>query len=423
MQENSRYAVGIDIGTTTVRCVVGHIDTVSGSATIVGAGEAPNKGMRKGIVSHLNGPAQAIDTALGDAEKISGYQIDDASVSINGAHISGVVAEGMIAVGAIDHEVDEADVRRLEEVATTGKLPANREILEVVPHSFRLDGQDNIKDPVGMTGTRLELNAYVVSALLPHLNNLEKTLDIAKVRPTQIQPSVLTAAKAVLSEQQIENGVAVLEMGGTTTGLAIFEEGDLQYISVLPVGGVNITNDLAIGLKVDPEVAEKIKLKYAYATLGDDEQPDEILKITVDKETHQFSRRDVDDIVGARLEELFEAVQKELKQAGKAGQLPNGIVLTGAAAQLTGMVEFVKEQLGVAARVGKVRNVSAVSEQANGPAYAAAIGLMLLDADAPQKQSRKVASKETFSQSKDKSVQAAKKASGFVKSLMDKFKQ
>jgi cell division protein FtsA len=186
MQENSRYAVGIDIGTTTVRCVVAHIDGTTGSPTIVGVGSAPNSGMRKGTVVNLSGPAQAIDDALGEAERMSGYQVNEATISINGTHILSTHADGMIAVGAADHEITHEDLSRIEEVATLGKIPANREILDVVPHAYKLDGQDNIKDPLGMTGTRLEIDAHVVSALAPHLTNLQKSADSAKVVPHAI---------------------------------------------------------------------------------------------------------------------------------------------------------------------------------------------------------------------------------------------
>ncbi|HSW91202.1 MAG TPA: cell division protein FtsA, partial [Candidatus Saccharimonadales bacterium] len=236
MQDTSRYAVGIDIGTTTVRCVVGHIDATTGAPTIVGVGQVPNSGMRKGIVANLTGPAQAIDDALGEAERMSGYQVNAASVSINGTHILSTKADGMIAVGGMDHEIVGEDLVRIEEVATLGKVPANREILEVVPHSYRLDGQDNIKDPLGMTGTRLEINANVVSALVPHLTNLQKSAEMAKVDPHVITPAVLAAARAVLTEQQLENGVAVVDLGGATTSVAVFEEGDLQYVGIIPFG-------------------------------------------------------------------------------------------------------------------------------------------------------------------------------------------
>jgi len=412
MQETSKYAVGIDIGTTTVRCVVGHIDATTGTPTIVGVGQATNSGMRKGIVANLTGPAQAIDDALGEAERMSGYQVDAASISINGAHILSTKADGMIAVGALDHEIVEQDLARIEEVATLGKVPANREILEVVPHNYRLDGQDNIKDPRGMTGTRLEINANVVSALGPHLNNLQRAAELAKVEPRGITPAVLGAAKAVLVEQQMENGVAVVDLGGATTSIAVFEEGDLQYVAVIPVGGVNITNDLAIGLKTDPEIAERVKLGHATAVAR---KNDERITIKQDKESFNFDSTDVDEIVEARLDEIFEAVQKELKKAGRAGQLPSGVVLTGGSAKIKGIAEYAKTKLGLAARVGKSSGYGGGAESIEEPQFATAVGLMLLDAQGA-----------TFSQPSQKSngngKAAIKNASGLITKYMNKFK-
>lgn len=379
MQDGSSYAVGIDVGTTTVKTVVGHIDPATGIPTIVGVGQAPTSGMRKGVVVNLNGPAQAIDDALGEAERMSGYQVNDATFSINGSHIVSTHADGMIAVGTPDHEITPDDIARIEEVATLGKVPANREILEVVPHAYRLDGQDNIKDPIGMTGTRLEIDAHVVSALAPHLVNLQKAAETAKVRPHGIVVSGVAAARAVLSEQQIETGVALLDIGGSTTNIAIYEEGDLQFTAVIPVGGSHITNDLAIGLKTDPEVAEKVKLQHASAVPRSDKSG---VTLKHGDETLSFSIEDIDDIVGARLEELFEAVQRELKRAGRAGKLPSGVVLTGGTAQLKGITEFAKATLGLAARIGKPTGFGGVADSIEKPAFATAVGLMLLDSEA-----------------------------------------
>ena len=211
MQEaSSKYAVGIDIGTTTVRCVVGHIDGATGATTIVGVGVAANSGMRKGTVVNLTGPAQAIDMALGEAERMSGYQVDGATISINGSHILSTHTDGMIAVGGNSHEITEEDLIRIEEVATLGKVPANREVLEVIPHSYKLDGQDNIKNPIGMNGTRLEIDAHVVSVLVPHIMNLQKAVETAKVALHSIVIAGVAAARAVLTEQQIEAAVAVV---------------------------------------------------------------------------------------------------------------------------------------------------------------------------------------------------------------------
>lgn len=418
MQESSRYAVGIDIGTTTVRCVVGHIDAENGTPTIVGVGKAPNNGMRKGVVANLHGPAAAIDDALGEAERMSGYQVDFATISINGSHILSTKTDGMIAVGAMDHAITTDDLARIEDVSTSGKVPPNREILEVVPHSYQLDGQDNIKDPLGMTGTRLEIRANVVSALAPHLNNLEKTAEMAKVDAHTVVPSVLASARAVLTEQQIENGVAVLDMGGATTGVAVFEEGDLQYVGVVPIGGVNITNDLAIGLKTDPLIAEKVKLEHASAITRSDNSG---ISVKHEEEIHSFTANDIDEIVDARLEEMFDAVELELKKAGRAGRLPSGVVLTGGTANMQNMVDYAKEKLGLAVRIGKPHGFGGVGEEAEQPEYASVVGLMLLDAEnsnpnrgkagGPTRKSGAASAKKSF-----------KKASGVLSNFLGKFK-
>lgn len=378
MQEHSRYAVGIDVGTTTIRCVVGHIDPTTGTPTIVGVGQSANSGMRKGTVVNLSGPAHAIDAALGDAERMSGYEVNDATMSINGTHIISTKTDGMIAVGMANHEINHEDLVRIEEVATTGKVPANREILEVVPFSYSLDGQGGIKDPLGMSGTRLEISANVVSAMTPLVVNLQKSAEMANVNPAGLVPAVMAAAKAVLQEGQIENGVAVIDLGGSTTSVAVFEEGDLQYVGVVPMGGVNITNDLAIGLKTDPSIAEQVKLSHADLS---EAHSDGAVNVKVDKEIFTFDATDVREIVEARLEEIFELVNKELKRAGKAGQLASGVVLTGGTANIKGVTDYAKSQLGLAARVGKSTGCAGVADHIETPQFATAIGLMLMDAE------------------------------------------
>lgn len=411
MQEQPRYAVGIDVGTTIIRCVVGHVDPATGTPTIVGVGQAPNSGMRKGTVVNLNGPAHAIDQALGEAERMSGYEVNSATISVNGAHILSTRADGMIAVGTAGQEIVEDDLRRLEDVATTGKVPANREVLEVVPFSYTLDGQGNIKDPIGMSGTRLEINANVVSAMTPYVKNLEKASELATVAPNATVPSVVAAAKAVLTEQQIESGVAVIDLGGSTTGISVFEEGDLQYVGVVPMGGVNITNDLAIGLKTDPEIAEQVKLQHAVA-LGSRENKS--VSVKHDKEVLSFNTEDIDEIVGARLEEIFELINKELKKAGRAGQLPSGVVLVGGTANLKGIAESAKEHLGVAARIGKSSGFGGVADNIDKPEYATVVGLMLVDAEASRVRTQKGHS--------GPSGTSLKNAGGFIQGIFSRFK-
>lgn len=378
MQELSKYAVGIDVGTTNVRCVVGHIDSMTGVPTIVGIGVAPNTGMRKGTVVDLDGPAQAIDDALGEAERMSGYQVDSATISINGSHILSTHADGMIAVSGQSHEITDEDLSRIEDVATIGKVPANRQILEVVPHSYRLDSQDNIKSPLGMTGTRLEIDANVISSLDPYLSNLQKAAEKANVMPSSVIVAGVAAARAVLTEKQIENGVVLIDIGGATTNIAIFEEGDLQYAAVVPIGGINITNDLAIGLKIDPEMAEKLKIDHASAMFRRDSAG---VSLKHEDKIYNFNMSDMDEIIEARLEELFELINKELQRAGKAGKLPSGAVLTGGTSQLKGITDYAKEALGLAVRIGEIANYGGIADDIAKPQFATAIGLMLIDSE------------------------------------------
>jgi cell division protein FtsA len=373
MNEESRYAVGIDIGTTTVRCVVASLSD-EGNPTIVGIGSAPNNGMRKGVISNLSGPAKAIDDALGEAERVSGYQVNNATISVNGSHIISTKTDGMIALGSADHEISSDDLMRIEDVATLGKVPANREILDFVPHSYRLDGQDGIRDPLGMSGTRLEVKANVISALTPYVNNLHKTAEMANVRPDQTIASVVASAKAVLDEGQMESGVAVIDLGASTTGISIFEEGDLQFVRVLPVGSSNITNDLAIGLKTVPEVAEIVKLQHGVAIAREDSRN---VMVKREKEHYSFDTIDIDEIIEARLEEIFEAVKKELKRAGRDKKLPSGIVLTGGGANLRKIAEFSRNYLELASQVGKIKEVGSAAGEVNKPELTTAIGLML----------------------------------------------
>jgi len=378
MQESSSYAVGLDIGTTKVRTVVAHIDSSTGVPTIVGIGQAANTGMRKGVVVNLQGPGRAIDEALGEAERMSGYQVTGATLSVNGSHILTTHADGMVAVSGVNNEITPDDLARLSDVATTGKVPANRDVLNVVAHAYKLDGQDNIKDPIGMTGTRLEIDAHVVSALTPYLVNVEKAAESAQVEPHAVVPTAMAAARAVLNEAQLENGVAVIDLGGSTTSIAVYEEGDLQYVGVVPIGGTNITNDLAIGLKTDPEVAEEVKVKHACA-LSHSET--EAVNVKHDGEIVTFKTEDINEIVEARLEEIFEGVQLHLKKAGRAGKLPGGVVLVGGGAKLKHIADYAKETLGLAARLGQPSGFGGVADDIDTSEFATAIGLMLIDSE------------------------------------------
>lgn len=369
--------IGLDVGTSTVRCVVGVVDHANpNKLSIVGHGSAPNLGMRRGIVVHVEDAAEAIVQAITEAERVSGMRIHAATVNINGAHVEGMNSKGVIAISAANREITQDDRVRVEEAATIIQLPSNRDIIQVFAKNYRLDGQENIKDPVGMNGVRLEVDTHIVTAATPNLRNLDMALEKAQVTPHNRTLSSLAAAEAVLDRQQKEAGTVLVDIGAGTTNLVVLEDGEVQHVAVLPIGGLHITNDLAIGLKTDLDVAEAVKVRHA--ALGNNVLKRDI-RIKVHDQDHLFKAEDIAMITEARVEELFEYIQKELARIHRAHKLPGGVVLVGGTAKLPGIAEFAKEKMQLAARVGKLRAVSGLIDTVADPTYAAAVGLMMLD--------------------------------------------
>lgn len=376
MEDALRYAVGLDVGTENVRAVV--LSVSREAMTVVGYGEAKNSGMRKGVVANLTGPGEAVDRMLLEVERMSDYHIEDAYVSINGSHVTSTKTSGMIAVGANNHEINIDDLLRVEDAAVTGRIPPNRDVLAVLPLDYTLDGQSGIRDPLGMNGVRLEINANVISALMPNCNNLRRAMSgIPKVNALRLIPSVMAAATAVLTERQMENGVAVIDMGAATTSVAVYEEGDLQHLGVIPVGANNITNDLAIMLKITSDAAEDVKLRFVTAEFIESDK-DIVLK--KGREEIRFSRNEVNEIVKARLTEIFERVDDQLKLAGYSHRLPEGVVIVGGGARMRGIEAFAKGILQTATRLGAPSGLAGVSESVEKTEFSTAVGLALLAA-------------------------------------------
>ncbi|MFT4532366.1 MAG: cell division protein FtsA [Candidatus Saccharimonadales bacterium] len=368
------YFIGIDIGSSAVRCVVGSVDE-QGAPEIIGHSETATTGMRRGVVAHADEVKDAIVQAVTDAERLSGRTIRSATVNINGSHVEGLNSKGVIAISAANREVQDEDRLRVEEAASVMKMPANREIIQVFPKAYRLDGQGNIKDPVGMQGVRLEVDTHIVTASVPNLNSLEQALEQASIRIKHRTVSSLASAEAVMTRQQREAGTAVIDIGAGTTNLIVVEDGEVQHVAVIPVGGVHVTNDLAIGLKTDLDIAEAIKVSHA--TLKSPSRATASVKIG--KEQHTFNAEDVHMVVEARIEELLELINKELKKIGRAKKLPGGVVFTGGGSKINGLANFAKDKLELPAKKGELLPVSGLSDIASDIAYATPIGLMLLD--------------------------------------------
>jgi cell division protein FtsA len=369
--------IGLDIGTSTVRCVVGSFDpNGSNMPSIIGHGQASNQGMRRGAVVHVDDVAHAIVQAVTEAERISGMSIKHATVNVNGSHVSGLNSEGVIAISAANREITTEDRLRVEEAATIVSLPPNREIVQFFAKNYSLDGQRNIKDPVGMHGVRLEVDAHIVTASSPNLRNLDMALEKAEIQPIHHTISGLAAAEAVLTRQQKEAGTALIDIGAGTTNLIVFEDGEVQYIAVLPLGGQHITNDLAIGLKTDLDIAEAVKLQHASLRLGTHKTN---LTVKINNKSHDFPFEEVSVIVEARVEELLEYVDKELQKIKRSRKLPGGIVITGGTAKLPGIDEFTRQKLQLPARIGKLQNIGGLADTVADPAFVTVVGLMLLD--------------------------------------------
>lgn len=372
----SPYFVGLDIGTSFVRCVVGVLDqqaTTSGIPSIIGHGVAPNQGMRKGVVVHVDDVAEAIAHAVTEAERIAGREIKGATVNLNGAHVSGLDSRGVIAISTASKEITPNDRLRVEEAATIIQLPANREIIQAFTKNYSVDGQQNIKNPVGMQGVRLEADMHLVTAASPNAHNLDLALGKAQIKPHHHTVSGLAAAEAVLNRQQKEVGTVVIDIGAGTTNIVVIEDGEIQHVAVLPLGGSNVTNDLAIGLKTDLDVAEKVKIKYGEFLKRHS------IKIATDQEEFIFELSEIQMIINARTEELFEYVDKELQKIKRSRKLPGGAVIVGGSAKLPHIAEMAKEKLQLPARIGTLREVSGLADTVDDSAFYTATGLMLLD--------------------------------------------
>jgi cell division protein FtsA len=369
--------IGLDIGSTKVCCIVGLQEESAAHPSIIGVGMAPVSGLRKGEVIDIEETVSSITAAVDEAERISGVPIDRATINLDGAHVASMNSTGVIAVGRADQEITVEDVRRAEEAASAVQLPPNREIIQIFPRSFTVDGQTNIKDPVGMNGVRLEVETHIVTGAAPAIKNLHRSIYQAGI---DIEGQVLVplaAARAVLTKKQMELGCALVDIGGGTTGIAIYEEGEILYSSVLPVGASHITNDIAIGLRTDIEVAEKIKLKYVKAHPGKISASEKLRIEELGGDGAVIPKRDLYDMAGARLEEIFQLIQEELAKVGKAGMLPGGVVLTGGGAKLDGIEELAKDLLKLPVTIGHPHGLTGLSDKVADPAFAAPVGLML----------------------------------------------
>jgi cell division protein FtsA len=375
---SNQILVGLDVGTTMIRVVVGKRENESTPPSIIGVGEAPSAGIRRGVIVDIEEAVSSISTALEKAERMTGISTEHAVVSVGGAHVSSLGSHGVIAVARADGEITENDVVRVIDASQAIQIPTNREILHVIPKDFTVDGQAGIKDPVGMTGIRLEVDTQIIEASIPFIKNLTKCVMQAGIDIDDLVLAPLAAAQSVLTKRQKELGVVLIELGGGTTGVVAFEESELLHATILPVGSDHITNDIAIGLRTSVDAAELIKTEYGVANPTSVKKDEEINLAKIDKnEEGHISRHHLAEIIQARLEEIFSMVNKELKSVGRDGQLPAGAILTGAGTKLPGLVELAKKELRLPVQIGFPLNIATIIDRVDDPAYATAVGLIL----------------------------------------------
>jgi len=374
--QKQNIVVGLDVGTTKVATCAGSYQ--ENGMEIIGLAKTPNTGLRKGMVADIEETVSAISAVLENAERMAGIPLTSCFVGINGSHINSINSKGVIAVSRADGEITEEDVERVIEASRAVAIPPNREILHVIPKNFTVDGQEGIKDPVGMTGIRLEVETHVISGSTSAIKNLSKCVTQAGLDIEGIVFSPLATAKMLLSKKQKELGVALVDMGAGTTSIAVFEEGDIIHCGVIPVGSMHITNDIAIGLRISLDAAEKIKLKFGTASSKKIRDSENIDLSDFEKgESEKTKRKYVAEIIEARLTEIFSLVKDDLKKIGKDGMLPAGIVLTGGGAQLDGLIDFVKEYLRLPAQIGlPMLEASGMVDKLDSPVYATSVGLM-----------------------------------------------
>ena len=377
MSHRERYLVGLDVGTSTVCAVVGE-SLDDGTLDIVGIGVAESRGIKRGVVVNLDAAVDSIKKAIEEAELMAGVEIDSVHLALSGPHVKGFNSRGVIAVAGKNREISRDDVRRAIEAAKAVALPAGREILHVLPQDFVVDEQDGIGAPIGMTGARLEVNVHVVTGAVSTSQNIIACVNRAGIAVVDTVIEQLAAAEAVLAQDEKELGVALVDIGGGTADLAIFERGSLWHTAVVAVGGEHFTSDIAVGLRTPIPDAEKLKRKSgcALSSMVDEDDTIEVASVG-GRKPRLMARRILSEILQPRAEEIFHLVWDEIRRAGYEKSLNSGIVLTGGGSILEGMPEIAEQIFDLPVRRGYPVDVGGLADHVSTPVFATPVGLLL----------------------------------------------
>ena len=378
----NNYIVGLDIGTKKTAAIIGEI-TEDKKIEIIGIGTTDSRGLRKGVVVNLEATVSAIKKAQEEAELMAGVEIDSAFVGISGAHIKSFNSRGVVAVSGKNKEITPDDIERVIDQSKAVSIPPDREIIHIIPQEFVVDEQDGIKDPLGMSGIKLEVNVHIVTSATTSVQNLKTCIERAGIEIERIVLNQIAASSSTLTRDEMELGVGMIDMGGGTTEVAIFERGSLWYTSIIPIGGDNFTNDIAVGLRTPIPEAERIKKKFGCVSSPpmDDEDTIEVPSVGRGKKPRILSRQLLADIIQPRAEEIFRLVDNDIKRMGYEKSLNSGIVITGGTALLEGLEEVAEEIFDLPVRRGDPSGIGGLAERVNTPDYAASVGLILFGYD------------------------------------------
>lgn len=374
----SKIISAIDIGSSKIAVLVAQFrDEDPGRLHIVGAASSPSRGIKKGQIVNIEEAVSAVVESVEAAERMAGYNIPKVWISVGGSHIASQNSHGVVAVAQPQNEITPEDVRRVLEAARAVSLPASSEIVHVIPRQYSVDNQEGVKDPVGMTGVRLEVDTHIVTGATPVIKNLTRSIVEVGCDVSGLVYSGLAAGHAVLSDTEKELGVILVDIGGGTMSLGVYIEGALSYSAVIPVGAINVTKDLAAGLRVSLESAEKIKLFLGSYKTKDKETEVDISSLNLPEEMKTVSIKTlVEGIIRPRLNEMFQLIAGEVKKSGFAGLTPSGLVLCGGGAMTVGIVDSAKRLLGMPVRVGIPTGITGLIDDIENPAFATSVGLL-----------------------------------------------
>ena len=378
--QHSRIVSGIDIGTSKVTTIVGQHFEIEDRFNVVAVSSIPSSGFRKGQIIKLDQATQTITQSVEAAERMAGFQIHNAAVSICAPHIESLNSQGVVAISSPNGEISQTDIDRVIEAAQAITLPNGKEIIHTIPRKYTVDGQEGVVDPVGMNGVRLELESHLILASSPSLKNLYKCLDEIGIKVDSLVYSGLAAAKASLTDTEKELGVALVDIGGSVTSLTIFTEGFPVYSTVIPIGANNVTNDLAIGLRLSLEDADKIKLKLN--KISDSQKYDDEVDLShfgiLSEEKHKISLQTaVNGIIKPRLEELFSLIYDQIENSGFSNSIPAGIVITGGGAQTINAKEICSKVIPLPLRIASPPKFGGIVDDILNPGYTSSIGLLM----------------------------------------------